>query len=174
MTTASAQNGWPVPVLHLGASPTISPATVCLPAAMNLDGTVLVADRPLHAAVTEHCPCRAHCGPMSRDWVEPRSENWMCPETDLARTDRLPAHLRRRSLRVAMLLQNSRSVPWLVLGSAARHEDCSASEPPPGCPRSNGRPRTYLPAKIFEFEPSSPNEGGTPGGLGRLARTVRA
>ena len=49
-----------------------SPATVCLPAAMNLDGTVLVADRPLHAAVTEHCPCRAHCGPVSRDWARLR------------------------------------------------------------------------------------------------------
>ena len=29
-----------------------------------------IAQKGAHTPeVTEHCPCRAHCGPMSRDWA---------------------------------------------------------------------------------------------------------
>ena len=54
-----------------------------------------------------------------------------------------------KSTGLAKLLQNSRSVPWLVLGSAARHGDHSTSDPPPGIPRSSWRRRTHNPPPKF-------------------------
>ena len=77
-----------------------------------------------------------------------------------------------------MLLQNSRSVPWLVLGSAARHGDHSTSDPPPGTPRSSWRQRTHNPSPKFScFELTTvvtPHahrtqaRGQSPGGLCRF------
>ena len=77
-------------------------------------------------AVSHHCPV------LKVNF----SEFKRCEDSTSIKTmaDRVPARCRSRSLRVAMLLQNSRSVPWLVLGSAARHGDREHSRPAPCAP----------------------------------------
>ena len=68
----SVRPAGPVPCFILGACTDKLSGDRVPACRLILDGTVLVADRPLHGAVTEHCPCRAHCGPTSRDWARLR------------------------------------------------------------------------------------------------------